>query len=450
MTLSPTPMPVSPAAWSALTLLTLLAASAATAFGAEGASESAGVADDLALRPPKVLLAPGPRYADTARDVNMVIGMDRTPGGRIWAVWVSGGDSETGYFVAATSDDHGLTWSPPRLVIDPSDAPGGLARRTLVGNFWTDPTGKLWLFFDQSMGYFDGRAGAWAITCTNPDADKPVWSAPRRLWHGATLNKPTVLSNGEWLMPISLWRRGYIHASTEKHRPTFDRRAIPADFKKRHADLDEHRMAHVFVSSDKGKTWRRRGGVVFPHFNFDEHMIVELKDGRLWMLARTQKGMAETYSTDKGRSWSKPAIRFPHIPTRFHIRRLASGRLLLVRHGPVDRRTPKRSHLTAFLSDDEGKTWQGGLLLDERAWVSYPDGFQAPDGMIYILYDRNRYTDAEILLAKFREEDVLARAFRSPAAKARILVNKALGRSKAKPTKTKPAKAPKPAPPKGE
>ncbi len=36
-----------------------------------------------------------------------------------------------------------------------------------------------------------------------------------------------------------------------------------------------------------------------------------------------------------------------------------------------------RSHLTAWLSEDDGKTWRGGLMLDERATVSYPDGFQA-------------------------------------------------------------------------
>ena len=39
----------------------------------------------------------------------MVIGMDRTPKGRIWACWVGGGDNQDGFFVAATSDDDGLT-----------------------------------------------------------------------------------------------------------------------------------------------------------------------------------------------------------------------------------------------------------------------------------------------------------------------------------------------------
>lgn len=62
---------------------------------------------DLAMQPPQINTDPGPDYGDVARDMSMIIGMDRTPGGRIWAAWVSGGDSELGFFVAATSDDGG-------------------------------------------------------------------------------------------------------------------------------------------------------------------------------------------------------------------------------------------------------------------------------------------------------------------------------------------------------
>jgi len=411
-------VPANPAQrWLAIVCLALLA----------GPGRLLGDPIDLALEPPAIDTNPGPRYADASRDMNMIIGMDRTPKGRIWAAWVSGGDSELAYFVAATSDDSGKTWSAPRLVIDPTDAPNGLARRTLVGNFWTDPTGGLWLFFDQAMGFFDGRAGAWAITCDNPDDEKPVWSAPRRIWHGATLNKPTVLKDGTWLMPISLWGRGMINGSTEKRRPTGDKAAIPADFKDRFKDLDPLRMAHTFASVDQGKTWERRGGVVFPKFNFDEHMFVELRDGRIWMLARTGDGIFESYSADQGRTWSEPALRFPAVAARFFIRRLASGKLLLVKHGAIDQRTAKRSHLTAMLSADDGKTWAGGLVLDEREGVSYPDGFEAPDGTIHIIYDRNRYSDAEILLARFREQDVTDGRFASDGSARKILVNRATG-----------------------
>jgi hypothetical protein len=83
--------------------------------------------------------------------------------------------------------------------------------------------------------------------------------------------------------------------------------------------------------------------------------------------------------------------------------------------------------MTAWLAADDGHTWQGGLLLDERAAVSYPDGCEGPDGLIHILYDWNRHTDAEILLATFREADVLAGKAVSPNTTLRRLVNKATG-----------------------
>ncbi|WLD14153.1 sialidase family protein [Planctellipticum variicoloris] len=341
----------------------------------------------------------------------MIIGIERTPGGRLWACWVGNGDSPNGFFMLATSDDGGATWSKPRVVIDPTDPPGAPQRRSLVGNLWTDPKGCLWCFFDQSLGYFDGRAGDWFIRCDNPDAVEPTWTEPVRFADGCTLNKPTVLSNGDWLLPVSLWTRDRIG---------------PALLKDAHRDLDGIRMANVFASTDEGQTWTRRGGVAFPGTDFDEHMLVELKDGRLWMLARTKGGISEAFSADCGVTWETPRpASIQNVSARFFLRRLASGNLLLVKNGPLDVRLPRRSSLTAFLSKDDGKTWPHQLLLDDRAEVSYPDGIQAPDGTIHILYDWNRHTDAEILLAKFREEDLVAGRFNSRGAKPRMLVNKA-------------------------
>ena len=48
----------------------------------------------------------------------------------------------------------------------------------------------------------------------------------------------------------------------------------------------------------------------------------------------------------------------------------------------------------------------GGLLLDERNAVSYPDGIEAESGKIYVIYDRGRDTDREILMATFTEADL--------------------------------------------
>jgi hypothetical protein len=284
-------------------------------------------------------------------------------------------------------------------------------RSVLVGNLWTDPLGRLWLIFDQSMDMFDGRAGVWMAVCENPDADEPKWSAPRRIWHGVTLNKPTVLSTGEWMLPISL-----------------DQREGFRQFKGLFKELDPFRGANVFVSKDQGATWERRGAATFPNPDWHEHMIVERKDGSLWMLARTSKGIMQTTSTDGGRTWAEPTeplgIRQPNA--RFHIRRLASGKLLLVKHGDKVDAHDGRVKLSAWLSDDDGKTWSGGLILDDRKWVSYPDGFQAPDGTIYISYDRNRSTDGEVLMARFTEEDILARKLVGPKSKLQLLISRPL------------------------
>jgi hypothetical protein len=133
------------------------------------------------------------------------------------------------------------------------------------------------------------------------------------------------------------------------------------------------------------------------------------------MLVRTKYGIGESVSTDRGATW--PDLRpsaILHTPSRFFVQRLASGNLLLVNHYKFT----GRSHLTARVSTDDGVTWNEGLLLDERGGetfpngvpggVSYPDGVQDKDGLIWITYDRDRQGSGEILLATFREEDVAA------------------------------------------
>ncbi len=350
----------------------------------------------LLLIPPQIRKFDEPEHLPERNDFTMSSGIAMTPKGRLWVSWFGGEDGQKAFMMMASSDDDGNTWSKPRHIIREPLTPNGFIRSILGGNLWTDPQGRLWCFFAYSMGFCDGRAGVWASVSDNPDSKDLKWSTPKRLCNGFVLNKPLILHGGEWLLPTTLWGResmGFRNGDLKKSGLFLE--------------LDQWRMTNFLVSIDNGATWERRGGVFTPEREFDEPVLIEKKDGELRCLIRTHYGIAETRSFDHGFNWSKPEpSKLQHCSARIFTLNLSSGRVLLVKHGPLFQKTG-RSHLTAYLSDDEGETWYGGLILDERENVSYPDGFQAPDGRIYVTYDRKR-VDGEILLAIFTEEDIAA------------------------------------------
>lgn len=361
---------------------------------------------DLALQAPPVDSAPGPEYHSAARLWQGIPSVERTPDGRFWATWYSGGKTEDpdNYALIVRSDDGGATWTEPVLVVDP---PGQV--RAFDSNLWTDPLGRLWFFWAQSETLFDGRVGVWCIRADDPSAETPAWTEPRRLCNGIMLNKPTILSSGEWLFPAALWRpSGWL----KDDFPGFAA----------HPELDEERRSSVFVTTDNGEIFSLLGQADVPERVFDEHMVVERRDGSLWMLVRTLYGIGESTSTDRGRTWSPGRGSGLGGPcSRFFIRRLHSGRLLFVNHYDYT----GRNNLTALLSDDDGYTWPHRLLLDGRSEVSYPDGFQSPDGTINIIYDRERHGAKEILLATLTEEDIIAGEPTSPVCRLQHVVNQA-------------------------
>lgn len=369
---------------------------------------------DSALVTPQILTDPGEEYADRYRTSNMNAGIARTPNGRLWACWISGengkpADTEHALLLAARSDDDGTTWSKPCLAIDPKDSPNGIPIRVLIANFWTDPRGRLWLFFDVGLGsFFDGRMGLWVSRCDDPDAEEPVWTVPKRIYDGAFHNKILVTHDGRWLLPAELYPRDYSQCGWLKGRHSY----FP--------ELDPIRGVTILETTDDGETWTPIGRAHFPVNEGEEPILIENPDHSLRLFARTPLGMYESRSADGGKTWSESIPSYKNPVTRFLIMRLRSGNLLFVRHG-VDGEVEERDQLRAWISSDEGKTWRGGMYIDSRTQVAYPDGIQASDGKIYVTYEHGRDTDAEILLDIFTEEDVL-HAEETPL---RRLVNKA-------------------------
>ncbi|MBR2641851.1 MAG: exo-alpha-sialidase [Lentisphaeria bacterium] len=307
----------------------------------------------------------------------------RTPGGRLFAGWYSGGTGEAepeNYNLLIQSDDDGWTWSDPVAVVESDFSCHYLA---IDIQLWLDPAGRMWMFITQR--YMGGgrkmtdpdHLALWAVVCEDPDAETLVWNKPQYITNGFLRTQPTVLSNGDWVLGAYNWCH------------------------------DHYQYAR---STDQGKTWVNCRAGKKQHPDFDESMILERKDGSLLMLARDSRTLlVKTESaTLAGETWSDGEYtNILNASSRFFIRRLPSGRVLLIHNEAHD----FRRNLVAKLSEDDGITWTRPLLLDdaenpERS-ISYPDAAVDADGRIFVIYDRGRNTCREILMAQITEEDIL-------------------------------------------
>ncbi len=373
----------------------LLSALIISSVFASGNAMAASTNEDLLayLQPPTHILKPSESQFDCHKTQNRkftgIPSMAVTKNGRMFAVWYAGiepKEDHNNYVVVAQSDDGGNSWKET-LIIDP-DVDGPI--RAFDPEIWVDPTGKLWVFwaqvrkFHQGLGTLHTKTGVWALQVENPDAATLEWSEPKRFMDGVIMCKPMTLSTGEWVFPITDWGRAY----------------------------ETEHTCQMYVSSDKGENWELRGAARVPKNtrNFEENMIIEKKDGSLWMLGRLRAphGIGESFSSDRGKTWSDllPPTEMKHICARFFVYTLKSGNLLMVKHGEIDEYTKGRKDLKAFISTDDGKTWSKGITLDERLGVSYPDG-QEHNGQIYLTWDYNRRADQKILMTHFSEAALL-------------------------------------------
>lgn len=322
-----------------------------------------------------------------------------TKKGRLFLGWYTGGDTEPhidNYGVIVYSDDGGKTLSKPIFVINGS-------REKYVHmvdpQLWFDGE-KLHLFFmqddvmDESTARADAAWGVqnggnviycypirdgyafrdfwhslWECVCENPDDENPVFSEPKFISSGFLRNKPLALRSGKVML--------------FNYRQTTDRYAFTI------------KSGDRLISKLGPKKIRTC---------FDEAMAYQKEDGSIRLMARNCLGeIAETTSVDEGETWSEAKLSgIPNPDTRFYVSRTPSGKVLLINN---DVRA-HRINMTAYLSDDDGKTWKYKALIDPRNEVSYPDAdFVGED--IYTIYDRERTGAKEILLAKFTEDDLM-------------------------------------------
>lgn len=155
-------------------------------------------------------------------------------------------------------------------------------------------------------------------------------------------------------------------------------------------------------SDDNGMTWKmpseeiaiNTGASDWYESGAAEPIGIQLKDGRIWLLPRSQDGFHwESYSEDDGITWSKAKhTRFISNQSAMAVIRLKDQSLLLVWNncgadglGPVHWGAAERAVACAALSYDEGKSWRGyreiGRVISNSE-IGYPYISQMSDGRV--------------------------------------------------------------------
>jgi Neuraminidase (sialidase) len=189
----------------------------------------------------------------------------------------------------------------------------------------------------------------------------------------------------------------------------------------------------TYASKDDGRTWHRSNvidlGGIGHHGGVTEATIVQLADGRLLMLSRTNWGkLWRSFSEDDGMTWMPigpseiDASAAPAI-----LERLQSGRIFLAwnryyyegtdqfkpyggdGHATGTPTSLQRQELSVAFTEDEGQTWSDPVVVarvpknHDGTWlksqVSYPYVFERRPGEIWLT------TWAGGLRAKLQEKD---------------------------------------------
>lgn len=162
-------------------------------------------------------------------------------------------------------------------------------------------------------------------------------------------------------------------------------------------------FAHVFYSDDHGKSWKLGGS---SEYGTNECQVLERLDGSLLLNMRRAEDRegsdrSVAVSQDGGMTWSTPVFDKSLFTPRCQIGlvRAAPGKPQVVFTSPVH--PSARWHLTARLSDDDGRTWSVARVIHPLR-AAYSSLGVLPDGTLLCLYEGGKeHYKENILLARF-------------------------------------------------
>ncbi len=131
----------------------------------------------------------------------------------------------------------------------------------------------------------------------------------------------------------------------------------------------------VMYSDDEGKTWSRSASVLTTggggfESGASEPTVVELSDGKLWMLIRAQTGhLWESFSTDNGKTWTRATETIlPSSNAPATALRLRSGEIAVAWNDHVHSNYARQTLVVGLTND--GKSFGG---LREIDFTDFPD-----------------------------------------------------------------------------
>lgn len=255
-----------------------------------------------------------------------------------------GSDFSTAQIVARRSTDGGRHWGPPRVL---QESTGKMNVMSLTLRRLEQPQSDAVAMFYLQKNDFDDLRVMLRVSSDETETFGP----PRRVtaepgYHVMNNDRVVRLSSGRLLVPV---------ASTPDVRRV------------------NHFVSRCWISDDAGATWRMgKGAVDAAKRGAMEPEVIELRDGRVLMIVRTQLGwIGASYSSDRGDTWT-PIERLgdlvaPEAPAT--LRRIpATGDLLLIWNNTYQAGAGhggKRTPLTAAVSSDEGRTWRHVRNLED-------------------------------------------------------------------------------------
>ncbi len=306
--------------------------------------------------------------------------------GRFMAMWSDGPGVEdrVGQRVKYSSSSDGRTWSPAEYVtpIPPESGPDSpfyntrdsRGRRWIARGFWKRGDQLIALAsLDEAAGFFGKTLALHAFLF---DESALKWTEMGVI-HSDAINNfpPAKLSTGEWMMS----RRTHDYKTTGVQFLIGGNNAV-----------DDWHAFPVLGSSSE--------------LSAEEPLWWELADRRLVALFRDNRRsgfLYRSFSTDHGRSWSRPErTNFPDATSKLYGVRLSDGRYVLVSNANPKRRDP----LTIAVSNDGLVFHQLGYLVGGRH-VDYPYVLEH-DGRLMVAFSGGKQS-VEVLSFPLTELDRL-------------------------------------------